>query len=83
MIRIIYIFIFFRLVRFLNENIDLSDNRVVFTMRLVSALIDLCPQLQQCVDNSQVSFFYVVDYYLAVYFNVSDVRTAKGNRGRQ
>jgi len=42
-----------KLVRFLNENIDLSDNRVVFTMRLVSALIDLCPQLQQCVDNSQ------------------------------
>jgi len=42
-----------KLVAFLNEEIELSENRVVFAMKLVTALIDLSPQLNQCIDNSQ------------------------------
>ena len=51
---------------FLNEEIELSENRVVFAMKLVTALIDLSPQLNQCIDNSQVGYYYRLPILLIV-----------------
>ena len=56
------VFYFSRLVTFLNEEIELSGNQVVFAMKLVTALIDLCPKLHQCIDHSQVGGYYQVEF---------------------
>lgn len=65
----------FRLVQFLNEKFDLeTENRVLFAIKVVTALINLCPQLRLCVESPEVSAYclYVsMECFILFYFCVA------------